>query len=320
MKKQSLKSRKVPMKGLELSKAFFEEVGLPMLELEFGEYIDCIAVGLVGDGSDCFGFDDDISKDHDWGPGFCIWLTREDYKKIGQKLQSAYQKLPKTFKAYGTRKTSPWGANRTGVFEINKFYEDFIGFNRIPETMGEWLMIPENSLAACTNGNLFFDRKGEFTWWRKILSAFYPEDVRLKKIASRCMTAGQSGQYNLIRSISRNEPFAAQYAVTKFCADMISLVFLLNRKYTPFYKWMHRALKELPILGREAHQTIMEITINHQFPRKAEKIEVLCGQIIEAMNNQGISDGSSRFLVDHGPDIQKKISDRSLRDRNVWVG
>jgi hypothetical protein len=308
------------MKGLELSKAFFNEVGLPMIEKEFRQYMDRIAIGLVGDGSDCFGFDDEISKDHDWGPGFCIWLTREDYQVIGQQLKSAYQRMPKSFKGYENRKTSQWGDNRTGVFEINQFYQNFIGFDRIPATVDEWLMIPENSLAACTNGDLFFDHRGEFAWWRKILSAFYPEDVRLKKIASRCMTAGQAGQYNLERSISRNEYFSAQYAVTKFCADIISLVFLLNRKYTPFYKWMHRAVNQLPVLGKNVYQSVLAITKEPQFEKKSEHIARFCAEVVKELNHQGLSDTKSDFLLEHGPIIQKRITDPHLRKRNVWVG
>ena len=38
------------MKGLELSKLYFEEFGRPMLEESFPEYIDRIAVGFVGHG------------------------------------------------------------------------------------------------------------------------------------------------------------------------------------------------------------------------------------------------------------------------------
>jgi hypothetical protein len=46
----------------------------------------------------------------------------------------------------------------------------------------------------------------------------------------------QVGQYNFVRSLKRKELFAAHYAEAQFCADVISLVFLLNRKYAPFYK------------------------------------------------------------------------------------
>ena len=39
------------MKGIEISRAFYEEYGKPMIEKEFSEYADRIAVGLVGHGS-----------------------------------------------------------------------------------------------------------------------------------------------------------------------------------------------------------------------------------------------------------------------------
>ena len=86
------------MGGLELSRSFYYEYGKPMLENEFGQYIDRIAVGLVGHGSECFGYDDEISTDHDFEPGFCIWLTDEDEREFGFKLFRAYSKLPTEYK------------------------------------------------------------------------------------------------------------------------------------------------------------------------------------------------------------------------------
>ena len=80
------------MKGIELSRAFYLELGKPMIESEFAEYADRIAVGLVGHGSECFGFDDEISRDHDFEPSFCIWLTDEDEREFGFKLFRAYKK------------------------------------------------------------------------------------------------------------------------------------------------------------------------------------------------------------------------------------
>jgi hypothetical protein len=308
------------MKGLDLAERYFQRVGFPMLEREFGPYLDRIAAGLVGDGSECFGFDDAISRDHDWGPGFCLWLHRDDYEAISRELRRALDRLPGTFEGYGPRRTSEWGEGRIGVFHIAGFYQRFIGLDRVPKQLDEWLMLPENSLAACTNGKVFRDPLGEFSAWRDVLSAFYPEDVRRKKIAARCMSCGQAGQYNFPRCVQRGERFCAQYAETKFCADAISLVFLLNRAYTPFYKWMHRAVKALPLLGQWVHDEIASLIAQPDLAMKAQQIEGICAAFIHAFREQQLSDRASSFLPDHGPVIHATIADSRLRERNVWVG
>lgn len=79
-----------------------------------------MACGLVGDGSECFGFDDEISRDHDWGPGFCIWLTPEDYDDIAGDLKQRYEQLPKTFSGFGPRKQSQWGNDRVHIGDVHK--------------------------------------------------------------------------------------------------------------------------------------------------------------------------------------------------------
>ena len=79
------------MQGMELSKAYYETFGRKMIQEKFPEYEDRIAVGLVGEGSECFGYDDEISKDHDYGPEFCMWMKRSDYEQIGEALQAEYE-------------------------------------------------------------------------------------------------------------------------------------------------------------------------------------------------------------------------------------
>jgi hypothetical protein len=308
------------MKGLELAEKYFKSAGLPMLREDFASYLDRMAIGLVGDGSECYGFDDAISRDHDWGPGFCIWLMKEDYGIIAEDLQKAIDRLPKTFAGYGPRIVSQWGSGRIGVFEIATFYQGFIGLDYIPKELDEWLMIPENALAACTNGKVFYDPLNEFSRWRDSLKRFYPEDVRLKKMASRCMTIGQAGQYNFPRCVARDDFFSAQYSETKFCADVISFVFLFNRSYTPFYKWMHRAVKKLAILGRAVHEKIARLVAETDFEKKILLIEEICAALVDELKLQRLSEGTSSFLADHGPEVQARIQDEGLRSRNVWVG
>ncbi len=290
-----------------------------MIEEKFGDYRDRIAAGLVGDGSECFGFDDELSLDHDWGPSFCLWLVKQDFEAIGANLQVEVDKLPREFGGYSARNESAWGSGRVGVFEIGQFYRKFIGIEHPPETLMEWRRIPEINLAAATNGKVFIDPLEEFTSFRNSLKEFYPEDVRLKKIVSRCMTIAQSGQYNYPRCVKREEYVAAQWAETKFITDTISIVFLLNKQFRPFYKWMHKAMKPLPILGDQIHQLVTDLVTTPDYNQKANLMEETSQVLIGQLRQESLSDSTSDFLLDHGPIIQSKIQDNQLKGIDVWA-
>jgi hypothetical protein len=308
------------MKGLELCENYFQEVGLPLLQRECPELLDCMAIGLAGDGSECYGYDDEISRDHDWGPGFCIWLAKDDYEAIGRKVQEIYERMPRTYKGYGPRLLSQWGDHRIGTIEIGAFYRQFIGKYQPPNSYDEWLILPENALAAATNGKVFRDPLGEFTRIRESLLQFYPEDVRLMKIASRCMTIGQAGQYNFPRCAKRGELYAARHAEIKFCAEAMSLAFLLNKRYPPFYKWIHRALGELPCLGGYMSESIVNLVEEHDYLARTARIEAISQTLLGELRRQGLTDHASDFLPDHAPVIQQGIRDRRLREASVLAG
>lgn len=301
------------MKGLELAETYYREVGVPMIRARFAGWEDRLAAGLAGPGSECFGFDDEISRDHDWGPAFCIWLGDDDFLQIGDRLQQAYLELPRTFMGFGPRQASPGEEWRVGVGRTSDFFRRFTGLDRPPTTLQEWLRIPEANLATCTNGKVFCDPPGDFTRWRQALLDYYPEDVRLKKIASLCITIAQTGQYNFARSVRRGESFSAAYSVVKFCADAIALVFLLNRRYAPFYKWLHRALKDLPLLGRDVHERVGVLLKAVEPERREEIMEAVSVLLADELRRQELSDSPSDFLLDHAPRVQANITDPRLR-------
>lgn len=303
------------MKGLVLAKEYYNHLGAPMLRERFAELCDRIAVGLVGPGSECFGFDDDISRDHDWGPAFCMWLTADDYQKYGKDLQKAYDELPKVFQGFGPRHPSSGEEFRVGVCPTETFYATYTGLHHPPATIKEWLPIPESSLAVCTNGQVFSDKLGQFSRRRQTLLAFYPEDVRLKKIASRCFSIAQSGQYNLPRSLKRGELFAVNWALSEFCAETMSLIFLLNKRYAPFHKWMHRAVKDLPLMGEWTHSTINDLIAPIDINEKPVIVEAACAVIIQELRSQGLTASPSDFLLDHGHSVHSRIRDDELRRR-----
>jgi hypothetical protein len=300
------------VKGLDLSESYYRRYGAVMIEEKFPRYKERIAAGLVGEGSECYGFDDEISRDHDWGPGFCLWLNKEDYEAVGSSLQAEYERLPGSFRGF-ERENSRWGAGRVGVFEIGAFYRKFTGLSHAPHTPLRWLQLSDERVAACTNGKVFVDPLGRFSEIREAFLAFYPEDVRLLRLAAACLSAGQAGQYNYMRSIRRGEYYTAQYAETKFSADVLSLVFLLNRRYAPFYKWRHRAVHQLPILGAFMHQKVSHIAAAHDHKEKLRLIEEMSAAVIEELQRQELSHSRSDFLVDHAFVIREKIKDPELR-------
>ena len=313
------------MKGLELAERYYEERGRALVAEHFGPYQDRIAAGLVGEGSECFGFDDEFSRDHDWGPGFCLWLVADDYAKIGAPLQASYDALPREFGGLERGPAGPHAGKRTGVFEITDFYRRFVRCDHVPATLAEWRALPETYLATATNGRVFADGLGEFSAFRAGLLAFYPEDLRLKKLAARCAVAGQSGQYNYRRSVARGELVAAHFALSTFMESVISLIYLLNKRYRPFYKWMHRGMRELPVLGAPCYQSLADLcaeadqAADATFAARERIIEEISVSIIARLTIEGLSDSDSDFLLDHAHAVQATIENQALRSLPVMM-
>lgn len=231
--------------GLELCKRYYEEYGKPMIAESFLAYQDKIAVGLVGKGSDCFGFDDEQSRDHDFGPRFVMWVTRDTYEAIGEALQQAYEELPRVFLGVERNETFH-GRDRAGVMVIEDFYQELTGIGNISDIgVINWLEAPEYGLAAAVNGEVFFDEEGIFTAWRKRLSEYYPKAVWYRRIAKECALFAQNGQYNLPRMRKRGQLVAAELAKAECVKHAMKLAYLLERKYAPHDKWLFKGLQML---------------------------------------------------------------------------
>lgn len=308
------------MKGLVLAEKYYESYGRSMIKEKFPVLADRAAVGLVGQGSECLGFDDEISRDHDYGPSFCIWLTREDYDKFGCSLAAEYAKLPASFEGVDGRISTAHGKGRVGVLAIPDFYYGLIGYEDVPASNREWMWIPETRLCTAVNGKVFADCLGEFSRIRNKLLSFYPEDVRIKKLAARAAVMAQSGQYNYGRAIKRGETVAAQLALAEFIKSTISICYLLNKRYMPFYKWMHHGMKELPVLSEIGDMLSLLVNDSYASGQKLMIIEAICNIIIQELTLQGLTTGEDNFLENHTGNIMDKIKDPYIRSLQVMEG
>ena len=305
------------MKGLELARQYWEEIALPAITVEFPELLEHAAFGLAGEGSECFGFDDDISRDHDWGPGFCIWMTDEDYEQYGREAEILYQKLPLVFQGFQRLHQIQQTVERTGVQTIRQFYGRLLGIDHAPQTELEWFFLPEQGLAAATNGTVFLDHPNAFSHFRTALLSHYPTDVRLKKLAAHCALAAQAGQYNYARCQKRNDPVSSILAVTQFIEHVQSIVFLLNKAYRPYYKWSQKAMNHLPILGSALQADLNAIAKSPM--NQIDRIETVSQKIITELRLQGLSNHPSDFLLHHGAYIQAQIQSPALRQLHLMA-
>ena len=309
------------MNGLELSRAYYETNGKPMLERDFSDLMPLIAVGLTGSGSECYGYDDALSRDHDFEPGFCIFLPDESIVDRARAfgLERAYAKLPKSMDGACRTLIAPTGGARKGVLRTAEFFTDKIGAPDGRLTLKQWLRLPDYALSEATNGEIFEDRYGEVTRIRAELAAM-PEDVRLKKLAGHILLMAQAGQYNYARCLKHGETAAAQLAVVRFVESAMQTVFLLNRAYMPYYKWAFRAMRALPKLSLLAELFECLLTTDNDGERandKQDMIESIAADIIDELIAQKLTKASCGDLEKHAYSIQDGIKDAGIRNLHI---
>ena len=304
------------MKTLEISENWYRQILLPELQKEFAAELEKMAIGIAGRGSECFGFDDDISLDHDLVPGVSIWISSEDDAAFGIALTKFYNALAK--RSFGTAKrgSSAFGESERGVMTIASFLRRHLGSDTPPRCWQDWLYTPEYAFAECINGRIFKDDSNLFTSIRENIANGMPEDVRLKKIAARAVMMAQSGQYNVPRCLSRGENGAAAIALSEFIRNTVSMVFLLNFSFAPYYKWMFRAMRRLPVLGNITD----DLERSFRLDDPCDAIENICQKITDELKNQGLSDSDDSYLEAHAFSVTAKIRSREIRVLHIMEG
>ena len=309
------------MKGIEIARAYYEQFGRPMLEAQFPGLLPLIAVGLTGSGSECYGYDDAVSTDHDFEPGFMLFLPGEDAvdRRTAFLLERAYDRLPREFMGLERSLVAPVGGARRGVVRTGEYFRDKVGAPDGVLSVGQWLSLPDYALSEAVNGALFYDGYGEVSRIRAGLSR-YPEDIRLKKLAGNLLLMAQSGQYNYARCLRHGETAAAQLAAGAFVQSAMQVVFLLNNAYMPYYKWQFRALRGLERLSLLAEVMEYLLTTGNDGDTAAEKqkvIEGIAADVIAALKSEGLTRADCDDLEKHAYSVNDAIADAQLRNMHV---
>lgn len=288
--------------GLELGRELAHQVAQD-IELNLPDLAPYMCLALVGTGSECLGFDDAISEDHDFTKRCQLFLPADIYETNKERLQSYFKNY-----AYGT----------VQIECISEFYQRYTLYSEGPQCEKEFRRVPQDLLCTATNGEVFLDNFGSFTHIRQRLLAYYPEDIRLRKIAYELNQLAQSGQYNLPRMLQRGDTIAASLALHQFVHHYMLLVHLFNKSYAPFYKWLYRHSCTLPILGNTVKHGIVEL-LDAPITDTKSHIDRLCSAIIQELQRNGLSTSPIDFLTYQAKEVIQRIQDPLLRKEDSWV-
>ena len=312
--------------GMELCRAYYETYGRAMIHEKFSEYEDRIAVGLAGEGSDCFGYDDEASRDHDWGPSFLMWVSDQVYEEIGERLQAAYEELPRTFLGY-TYQTSRQGAGRRGVQTIRGFYGRLLGMEHMEgiykamETENPGLVpfrqMEESALAAAVNGSVFRDDEGIFTQIRMLLTEHYPERLRYLRIAEAAARFCQYGQYNSGRMLRRGDRLSSRILLGRAAEEALKLVYYMERSFPPHDKWLAEGVRRLGGDGRyEDLLRLLLAAMESPGENACRSMEQVGGLLAHGLYRAGYISDIESFLEEHVAELLYKsgIADKTVEE------
>ena len=239
--------------GLELSRRFYEQAVLPILEAEAPGLPH--AAARLGSGSEVLGFDTERSADHEWGPRLQLFLADDDVARYRDRLVAAlaYQ-LPKTFLDYATHFEPPGPGSdidfmlategpvrhRVDVAGVDDWLTGALGFTPSRGvTTADWLATPTQRLVEVTSGAVFHDGLGQLTADRERL-AWYPHDMWLyvlacqwKRIAQEEAFVGRCGEVG--------DELGSAVVCARLVRDLMRLALLMERRYPPYSKWLGSA-------------------------------------------------------------------------------
>jgi len=216
--------------GLELSRRFYLEAVLPILDKELSGLPH--AAARLGSGSEVLGFDTARSTDHDWGPQVQLFLAPDDVARHRERLLSAFAyQLPEKFLDYPAQ---------VDVAGVDDWLTGCLGFTPSRGvTTADWLAIPTQRLVEATSGAVFHDGLGQLTADRARL-AWYPRDVWLYVLACQWKRISQEEAF-VGRCGEVGDELGSAMVCARLVRDLMRLVLLMERRYPPYSKWLGSA-------------------------------------------------------------------------------
>jgi hypothetical protein len=254
--------------GLRLSEIFFDDTVYPLIkrlypDLEF-------SAARIGKGSDVLGFDTPTSMDRDWGPQVTVFLDQTDRERVNDIRRAIEGQLPLEARTLlsptaggaqaggnpvdGNKSVRDSGRLETAVFRairprvevttITDWFPQQIGIDPTgPIAVRDWLMMPPHALASVVGGKTFHDGLDTLSTLRDKLR-WYPRDVWLYLLACQWRKI-EVEEALMARAGDVGDEVGSRLIAARLVHYLMSLCFLLERRYAPYIKWFGSAFQQL---------------------------------------------------------------------------
>lgn len=246
--------------GAAMCARFYARCIRPILDAHFPGLPH--AAGLLDSGSEVLGYDDALSRDHDWGPRAQLFLGEADCEQHAAAISTVLaQQLPLTFEGFPTNFAAPdatdggtrWMeavaqgpvSHKIAITSARRFWRDYLNLEP-GETLdvADWLSLSEQRLLTVTRGPLFHDGIGLQT--QRAALDYYPRDVWLYLLAAGWQRISQE-EHLMGRAGQAGDELGSALIASRLVRDVMRLSFLMARRYAPYPKWLGSAFRQLPI-------------------------------------------------------------------------
>jgi len=314
---------------IDISRVFFDEVVKPVLEHEFPAEMAQMVFGVFGYGSEVLRLDDSYSRDHHWGLRINALMPEDLFSVRAEPIMRALgAQLPATFRGYALRE----GYTKWSGLELSSLEQHLrqtIGIADAPRTYAEWLNIPEEDILHVVGGEVWHDPAGRFSAIRAALEGYYPEPVRLRRIAHWCRYYSGMGTYALKRAILRDNELYATITFARAIRLGVQLAFLIDRRYYPYDKWLLAYFDLLPRMGGRLRPIVDEaVRLSTPWQRKLALLDQMSDVLDAALVEDGVialhpklvgSESSGYRLMERAyAEILKQLPDEIKTMVPVW--
>lgn len=232
-----------PDSGRSLSRDYYRDVVRPLLE----EHAPGLphAAARLGSGSDVLGFDDETSRDHDWGLRLTLLVEDDRAEKIDALLE---RKLPRTWRGHPTRFATTWDPvvrHRAETVSARGFASSRLGVDPARHlTVEDWRSLTGQAVLEVLAGPVFHDGPGVITAIRETLT-WYPHDLWLYALACDWSRLGDEFA-DVGRSGLRGDEDGSAVIAARHVRTMMHLAHLIHRRWAPYGKWLGRSAAALP--------------------------------------------------------------------------